>query len=177
MRLFVAFDVSEEAKEELRRLQSELEKTDAKLNPVKEVHLTLKFLGEVEEDKIEEIKNRLKEIKSGKFTAQLSNTGVFPSENFVRVVWIGLEPKDRINALQQKIEQSLGGLFPKDERFHPHVTLARVKFVKDKKGFIETIKKLRPEKISFEVDSFKLVKSTLTGEGPVYEDLLLVNLT
>ena len=61
--------------------------------------------------------------------------------------------------------------FKKDTRFHPHVTLARVKFVKDKQDFIKSLKEIKIEKKSFEITEFKLIKSTLTGEGPIYEDL------
>lgn len=174
MRLFIAFDISQEAKEELEKLQDDIKKSsenDAKLSLVKDFHLTLKFLGEVDGDKVEEIKDRLNHVKSGRFTAELDGMGVFPSEDHIRVAWMGIGPKEKITLLQQQIEESLKGMFPKDERFHPHLTLARVKFVKDKKAFIESIKRLKPEKISFEVNSFSLIKSTLTKEGPVYEVL------
>ncbi len=60
-------------------------------------------------------------------------------------------------------------LFPKDKRFHSHATLARVKFIENKEKFKENIKKIRLEKKEFGVDCFKLIKSVLTGEGPVYE--------
>jgi len=174
MRLFIAFDISEEAKKELEMLQSNIKKSsenNAKLSFVKEFHLTMKFLGDVNENKVEEIKERLQKVRFDKFTAVFDDAGIFPSESYIRVVWIGLSPEDKITLLQQKIEESLKGMFPKDNRFLPHLTLARVKFVKDKKAFIESIKKLKPEKISFEVNSFKLIQSTLTKEKPIYEVL------
>lgn len=171
MRLFIAFDISKEAETEVVRAQDDLKKADAKLSLVKEFHLTLKFLGEVDEKKLDELKERLKKVSFEPFYAHLGNTGVFPSEDYVRVVWIGIEPKDKISELQQKIEDCLEGMFEEDTRFHPHLTLARVKFVKDKKAFMEKLKSVRAEKRSFKVESFKLMKSTLTPEGPVYEVL------
>jgi len=171
MRLFIAFDISDEAKEELLKAQSELKKADAKLTLAKEFHLTLKFLGEVEDKKVDEIKDRLSKVRFEQFDAELDGTGVFPTEDYIRVVWVGLEPKDKITTLQQKIEEALLGMFLKDTRFHPHLTLARVKFVKDKKGFIEKLKKIKMEKKAFSLSIFKLIKSTLTPKGPVYEVL------
>ena len=76
-----------------------------------------------------------------------------------------------IYELQQKIDSRLADLFPKDDRFKPHITLARVKFIKDKVKFIRELKQIKIEKKEFSVSNFKLMKSTLTPEGPVYEDL------
>lgn len=168
MRLFIAFGISNEAEKELENAQQAIKRIDSNLGFVREFHLTLKFLGEVDDSKVGEIKERLSKINFEEFNAELDGLGVFPSENYVRVVWVGLEPKEKISALQQKIEGSLEGLFERDNRFHPHLTLARVKFIKDKKTLLESLKKIKPGKVSFEVSSFKLIKSMLTPGGPVY---------
>ncbi len=170
MRLFIAFDVSEEVKHYLIELQKQLPK-DSKLNLVKEFHQTLKFLGDVDEDKVDKIKASLTNVNFIKFTAKTDGIGVFPDEKMIRVVWVGLEPKDKIVALQQEIESALLEMFPKDNRFHPHLTLARVKSIKDKKDFIKKLNKLTIKEIKFPVSSFKLIKSTLTPEGSVYGDV------
>ncbi|MBD3313297.1 RNA 2',3'-cyclic phosphodiesterase [Candidatus Woesearchaeota archaeon] len=169
MRLFIGFDASQEAEHELLNAQKKIE--NAKINLVKDFHLTLKFLGEVDDDKSGEIEERLRKISFGSFKAELGGIGVFPSENHVKVIWIGLEPKDKIIGLQRKIEEALQGMFPKDMRFHPHITLARVKTVEDKEAFKENLKNIRIERIRFKVDKFKLIKSALTPDGPVYEVL------
>ena len=62
-------------------------------------------------------------------------------------------------------------MFPRDTRFHPHLTLARIKFVKDKQDFMDKLNKIPVKELEFSVKSFKLIKSTLTPEGPVYEDV------
>jgi len=170
MRLFIAFDVSEEVKNHLLELQKQLPK-DSKLNLAKEFHETLKFLGDVDDDKVDKIKAMLSNVSFTQFNAKTSGIGVFPDEKMIRVVWVGLEPKDNIVGLQQEIEKALLDMFPKDTRFHPHLTLARVKFVKDKKDFMEKLNRLTIKEIEFPVSSFKLIKSTLTPEGPVYEDV------
>lgn len=168
MRLFVAFGVSDEVKNYLTELQNELPE-DSKLNLVKNFHLTLKFLGDVEEDRMDKITALLSNINFTKFTVKTAGIGVFPDENLIRVVWVGLEPKDKIVALQQEIETALSGMFPKDERFHPHLTLARVKSVKDKKDFMQKLKNIAVKELEFTASAFKLIKSNLTPEGPVYE--------
>lgn len=168
MRLFIAFDVSEEVKNYLLGLQKCLPE-DSKLTLVNEFHETLKFLGDVDDDKVGTIKALLSNISFTQFNAMTKGIGVFPDEKMIRVVWVCLEPRDKIVALQQEIENALLDMFPKDTRFHPHLTLARVKFVKDKKDFMEKLKKIPGKEIEFSVSSFKLIKSTLTPEGPVYE--------
>lgn len=170
MRLFIAFDVSEEVKNYLTELQNNLPE-DSKLNLVKEFHMTLKFLGDVGEDKIDTIKALLSNISFAQFTAKIGGMGVFPDEKMIRVVWVGIEPKDAITGLQQEIEKALLDMFPKDARFHPHLTLARVKSVKDKKVFMEKLNKLTIKELEFPVNSFKLIKSDLTPKGPVYKDV------
>ena len=169
MRVFVAVNVSKEVVEELKKAQKDLK--DAKLKLVKDFHLTLKFLGEVSEPKVEEIKEALKQIKFKSFKAQLTGIGVFPNPNYVRVVWVGVSP-DNFISLQKQVDDVLEKLgFKKDRRFHPHLTLARVKFVKDKESFKRIIRDIKVEKKEFEVNEFKLIKSTLIKEGPIYEDL------
>ena len=172
MRLFIAIDF-EELKEFFIELQNNLPKEDAKLTLTKAYHLTLKFLGEVPETNIEKIKEQLKKIKFEDFEINLNNIGVFPNENYIRVVWVGIDPKEQVIELQKNIEDSLKEFnFKKDFSFHPHITLARVKFVKDKPNFIDSLKKIKIDKNKkLMVKNFKLIRSTLTPEGPVYEDL------
>jgi len=171
MRLFIAIELPAEIKEHLEQLQKRIDGHFAQLTLAKEIHLTLKFLGEVNEQKLAELKQKLDKIDFGEFAVSLGKIGIFPDEHYVKVVWVGVEPENSIVALQQKIEKSLAGLFEQDTRFTSHLTLARVKFVKDKKMFIENLKKLAAEKKEFLVSSFKLIKSTLTPKGPVYETI------
>ncbi len=168
MRLFIALEF--EPKEYFFGIQKQIS-GDGKLNFTKTFHLTLKFLGEVNENRVDEIKKLISEIKFNSFSAETSNIGFFPSENYIRVVWIGLEPKRDILELQQQVDKKLLSFFPKEKNFEPHITLARVKFLKDKKDFVEKIKEIKIEKKVFEIKNFKLIKSTLASEGPVYEDL------
>ncbi len=170
MRTFIAIDFKS-LEPYFKDIQKQIPTDLAKIKLTNTFHLTLKFLGEIPDSDIEKIKELLKEIKLKPFNVELSNIGVFPNENYIKVVWIGFEDNIDIINLQQKIENSLQSLFKKEKRFHPHITLGRVRFVKDKEKFVEALKETKIEKKNFEVTQFKLIKSTLTSEGPVYEDL------
>ncbi len=173
MRTFIAIEMPEEIKKILLDAQKQINTEKAKIRPAKAFHLTLKFLGEIEEKKIDEIKSALKAIRFKQFKTALTEIGVFPNESYIRVVWAGLDDSENnIINLQKEVDSKMENLgFKKDTRFHPHVTLARVKFVKDKQDFIKSLKEIKIEKKAFKVSEFKLIKSILTPEGPIYEDL------
>ncbi len=160
MRVFIAIEIPFE--EAFNKYQNKI-KDIGGFNFPKVFHLTLKFLGEVDEKKINEIKNKLKDIKFKSFKVRLGKLGVFPHEKHINVIWISLIPKDKILELQEKIEKICG----KDKReFEIHITLVRVKFVKNKEKLLESLKtKIEGE---FKIDTFKLIKSELTPKGAVY---------
>ena len=171
MRLFIAIDFNK-LKDYFVELQKHLPK-NAKLSLTKSFHITLKFLGEVQPDKVEEIINKLKTIKLESFTVFLDSIGVFPSESYIRVVWVGLKPEDKVLELQKQIDEALSKLFKQEKDFKSHITLARVKYLEDKKQFIEQLKKIKVENKKIEIKDFRLIKSTLTPKGPIYEDLMV----
>lgn len=173
MRLFIAIDF-DELKDYFFYLQSLLPQ-NAKLSLTKTFHLTLKFLGEVQPDKTEKIAEILKNIKFEAFSVFLDSIGIFPTENYIRVIWVGLKPEDKILELQGKIDESLKLLFKKEKEFKSHITLARVKYPEDKKAFVEQLKKIKVESKKIEIKDFRLVKSTLNPKGAVYEELGIFN--
>lgn len=169
MRLFIAIDIPEEAGEEIRRIQEKLGSDG--LKTVSSFHMTHKFLGEVSEERAGWLKEKLKAVRHRAFEARLSGIGVFPNEKYIRVVWVGLEPAGELTSLHKKIDEAIGKEYPDDYKFTPHVTLARVRLIQDKKGFVEMIKKIKVDGKKFRVNEFKLKKSTLTRAGAVYEDV------
>ncbi len=172
MRCFVAIDMPEDAKDELRRLQEQIKQSrDAKASFAKDFHITLKFLGELTPAKAEEVKKKLGSCRFKKISAALDGIGVFPDERRIRVVWVGVQPEDEILKLQKCVDESLQKDFSKEKGFKAHITLARIKHVKDKERFLQLLRNAAVTKIKFEINEFKLKRSTLTPEGPVYEDL------
>jgi len=173
MRLFIAIGIPEDVKEYLVSIQEKINNAANKIRHVNknQIHLTLKFLGEVQPNNLDEIKNNLTKITFKSFSVVLDNIGVFPSESYIRVVWVGLKPEEPVLELQKNIDENLKKLFKKEKDFKAHLTLARVKYIEDKNNFINKLKNIKIENKKFNVNNFKLIKSTLTPQGPVYEDL------
>ena len=176
-RCFIALELPEEAKKEIIQIQENLEKRNlfkGKLTERENLHLTLKFLGEIDEVKIEEIRKRLKEIKFESFKAYLGEAGIF-SPDFIKIVWIELLGKE-IFELQKQIDEKLSGLFEKERRFMSHITIARVKQVKDKRKLLDYLSSIKAKQIEFPVFELVLKKSVLTEKGPIYTDIERYNL-
>lgn len=174
MRCFICIDLPREVQSELARLQSELP-SDSKLILVKpkDIHLTIKFLGDIDENKAERIKDLLKKLNFQKFKAKINGSGFFPTPSFIRVIWAGLEPKAEFEKIHAIVDKLLSlEEFKPDKEWQNHATLARVKWIRDKNAFIEQIKQIKLKPIEFTVDNIKFKKSTLTPEGPIYEELL-----
>lgn len=171
MRLFIAIDLSDKCKKYLSTIILKLKKNYPDLLFVSEekLHLTLKFLGEVPDDKLQTIIKKLSSVKFKQISASITEFGVFPDENYFRVLWIGLQPEKPFYDLQKQVDNILQDLFEKDAHFQPHITIARIKFVKDKKSFIDFVKKIKLEPIKFDVTEFKLVKSVLQKGGSKYD--------
>ena len=171
MRCFIAVDLPQEVKNELANAQKQLSTAAAKVSLAHDFHLTLKFLGEITPAKVDAVKNCLSRVSFKRFTATVARVGVFPSENYVRVVWVGVEPEDSCIELQRLVNDSLRSEFKMEKGFKPHLTLARVKLVPDKQQFQRQLRQIKIRNIEFPVDSFKLKRSTLSSQGAIYEDL------
>lgn len=166
MRLFVAVPLPDELKEMIGRLGREITQDGIKLVEPDKMHITLKFLGEIPEEKVSGIKENLKSVKFRKFACNAKGTGVFPNEDYIRVVWVGCESQGGMEGLAEKVHGALKG---KKERFSSHITIARVKRKVDLKEFLA---KHREDGFGdFEVSEFLLMKSELKGEGPEYSTI------
>lgn len=169
VRCFIALDLPVEIKQEVARIQEELEQENlfsGKFIQVQNMHLTLKFLGEIDAEKVEKVVESLRSIKSRQFEANMPEIGVF-SEKIIRIIWLKLE--GNVIELQRKVDDALEGLFDKERRFMSHITIARVRNVKDKEKLLEHIGSCKLNDSSGVINSFSLMKSTLTPQGPVYE--------
>lgn len=172
MRVFISIDIPEEIKSEILKIQDKLPEFYGKKTEPENLHLTLKFLGEIDDKKVEEIKERLKEIKYNSFESEIDSIGVF-SPGFIKIIWLHLT---NCGDLQKKIDYSLKDLFKPEKRFMSHLTIARVKKVSNKKLFLEKLKKIRIPEWIFKVDSFYLMESKLSEKGPKYSVIEKYNL-
>lgn len=131
------------------------------------VHLTIKFLGDIDDKKIPEIIAALKGAAGGikPFTLTAGNLGGFPNPRSPRVLWMGVNDSLELQALQRNIETRLHAVgIAKDERpFRAHLTLLRIKEHENGRKAGEAVKKMKHEiSMDFHVDSFVLFRSTLS---------------
>jgi len=180
-RIFIAVDLIDQLKEPIIKMQRELIEAGVEMKPVEpeNLHITLRFIGEVSKDLVEEVKRRLGAIKYRQFTIHMRGVGAFPSIERPRVIWIGIEEGARDLAnLHEIIMKLTGDIGEKDERgFIPHLTIARVKYVRNANKYMEVIKRYENADFGTQViDTVKLKRSILTPRGPIYNDLLIIKL-
>jgi len=169
LRLFVGIEFPPELKLRLSLLEAPL--PGARWIDPGNLHLTLRFIGEITEDVAADVDEAMAELKARRFTLQLAGTGVFGG-NKPHTLWAGVERGPDLVALHDKIERALirVGLAPEPRRFAPHVTLARLRDPAfDKLGqFLAAHALFRADPLP--VDRFSLITSFPTKAGSVYED-------
>ena len=168
MRLFVAIDLPEFVKEQLALLCCGL--PGARWVAPEQIHLTLRFIGEVDGGLFLDIRDALTEIESEIFSLGLSGVGFFPPRGKPRVVWVGLQKNEPLLKLRNRVESLLVGLGlePEGRKFFPHVTLARLKNTPTIKiaRFLESHSSFYTS--SFSVENFHLYSSVLARKGAVH---------
>lgn len=124
-RLFVALDLPPELKAAARSLQSGLR--NARWLDDAGLHLTLAFIGEVDDSGVERVEDALAEVEADSVRIELHGLGCFPGRGAPRVLWTGAAPKAELAALAAAITRALrrAGVVPKRRRFNPHVSLVR----------------------------------------------------
>jgi len=183
IRAFIAIELPGQIKVALSQLQGSLRTSKNAsvkwVNP-EGIHLTLKFLGNVDEAEIPELTKALSEAVRGvaPFSLQLGDPGAFPGNQAPRVVWVGVEgDMEPLRTLHNNIDRVLTPLgFPPEKRaFSPHLTLGRVREEAspgEKRRLGENVTALKTEaKLPFEVESLSLMRSKLTREGALYSCL------
>ena len=185
MRCFIAIVLPEELKAKIAGIQDRLKTAGADVSWTRQegMHLTLKFLGEVEEKRTPEIERALDMAVDGitAFTLTVSGMGIFPDMRRPRVVWIGLkEEGDNLIRLHKGVDEELKktGFPSEDRRFTPHITLGRIR---SNRNIEKLLKLIDVEKGvdsgSFEVSDLHLIKSELKPSGAVYTELYSVMLS
>jgi 2'-5' RNA ligase len=168
IRLFVAIPLPETILTRLTMLQSGLQ--GARWIRPENIHLTLRFIGEMPNDLAGDIDAALAEISAPAFPLELDGIGSFGRGKHPHALWAGLAKSDPLMHLQAKIESSLvrTGLKPEERKFSPHITIARLKEMRRNRveAWLADHGGFRTE--SFQVDRFALFSSFLKSEGAVY---------
>ena len=188
IRTFIAIHLSQDARrrltETIRWMVSEVPSGVRWVDP-EGIHLTLKFLGDIEPALVEDVLRAMEQAASGTlpFQVHLNGLGVFPNLRRPRVLWAGVGgDMDALGALQEKVEAAMEGLaFPRERRaFNPHLTLGRVR---------DTISAMARQRVGgmvsqgsldgadpWPVNAVHLMRSNLTPDGAVYTSLGSVSL-
>ncbi|MBI4834153.1 MAG: RNA 2',3'-cyclic phosphodiesterase [Planctomycetes bacterium] len=178
MRLFIAIPVEEALKEKLITIQNEISQTQAhvKLVEPENIHLTVRFLGEVSSEQSAVVSSIIKKVASGykRFEMDLKGIGAFPSINNPRILWVGCHEaagENKLVRIYQDIEKSLleNKFAPNDKPFSAHITLGRVKSPNNN----EMLTRLLSKRAEFSagkqfVKEIILFQSQLNTDGPGY---------
>jgi 2'-5' RNA ligase len=172
MRLFIAIELPQEIKKILWRLRSDI--PGARWVAQEQLHLTLSFLGELEEAEIQRLTGVLSGIRAQGFELRFGGTGCFPNTRQPRVLWVGLEPEPLLNRLAALVRKAvLSCDIPQEERpFSAHITLARLKLPASHEvaAFLDQHQKHKLPTVR--VGEFILFQSRLTPQGAIHAALM-----
>jgi 2'-5' RNA ligase len=171
LRLFIAVDLPAELRPAIAHLCQGI--GGARWTRPEQLHITLRFLGDTPEDRLGDIRTRLRAVRVPRFELALRGTGVFPpagARKPARVLWLGFDPPEPLRALKDAVDGVLGTDLETAKRgFSPHLTLARFptrprhdldRFLAEHAGF---------DGGRFVVSDFHLYRSTLRPEGALHE--------
>ncbi|MEW6026851.1 MAG: RNA 2',3'-cyclic phosphodiesterase [Planctomycetota bacterium] len=178
MRLFIAITLDKAIRKKLADVQSALQKLqpDVKLVEPDNIHLTLRFLGEVEDEKLPELTKAVSVVENfPAFELELKGIGAFPVERHPKVVWVrAVDSSNTLEKLYNALEKELLNIDfqPDDHKFSAHITLGRNKLPKYSDGFQALLNEYAIESFGVQkVKKVSLLKSTLTPEGPIYTNI------
>ncbi|MEM1684249.1 MAG: RNA 2',3'-cyclic phosphodiesterase [Nanopusillaceae archaeon] len=169
MRVFIAIDLPEEIKNKIVSYYREIRGVNGKFVEKENLHITLKFIGELQPNIVEKISEELKNIKFSKFKIEIEGFGNFNN----RVLWFGIKKGiNEIITLKREIDKALKKFGFYEEDFHPHITIFRIKQILSKSDYEHILEKFSSINIGeFVVEEFSLKQSILRREGPLYIDV------
>ncbi len=178
IRSFIAFDLDNDAVlRKITDVQNLLIKTGANLKLVKpeNVHITMRFLGNITPPMVDKIFEEMKKVQFIPFDVKIQGIGVFPHLRYPRVVWVGItEGADQMRSIFSQLEPRLRelGFAPDSKGFSPHLTIARVKSGRNKAELVKCISENANSEFGvIRAECLRLKRSNLTPKGPVYSTL------
>ena len=186
MRLFISVDLPPALADPLEAVQTEFNDANGlRFTDPSQAHFTLKFLGDTDPDRVDEIEAAIQTAVDNAavdpFDCTIEGLGVFPSLEYISVVWAGVrdgEGAAELTRLRDALETELTalGFEAESHDFTPHVTLARMDDARGKSLVQEVVRETELTVGSFQVDSVRLTESQLTDEGPEYRTVTAVDL-
>ncbi|MCF7877073.1 MAG: RNA 2',3'-cyclic phosphodiesterase [Candidatus Omnitrophica bacterium] len=180
MRAFIGLDLTNQTKAKIKEVTDNLEGLPVKAKWVnnKNLHITLKFLGNINQEQLDIIKKIIADIscQHNSFELHLKNFGFFPNSRKPRIFFVSFYPEKRLESLVESLRKKLNQAgFKEDKKFRPHITLARIKSLKNINQLTEKINQLKAES-KFKINKISLFESTLTQKGPIYQEIFKTNL-
>ncbi|MBU0477383.1 RNA 2',3'-cyclic phosphodiesterase [bacterium] len=185
VRSFIAINIPAKIRNKLEKIQDDLKKSNAALQLVKpeNIHITLKFLGNVPVESINDIQDAINEsISRFKiFSVSFEKTGAFPNPQYPRVIWVGIEKgREELSLINTKIENSLSrfSLHQENRKFQPHLTIARVRSGKNRERIVNALEELKNIRVGeMLAEEICLMESMLKPQGAQYKTLKFFYLT
>ncbi|MBS7614685.1 RNA 2',3'-cyclic phosphodiesterase [Candidatus Bathyarchaeota archaeon] len=178
IRSFIAVDIDDATVlENLSKIQERLLRTGADLKLVKpeNIHITLKFLGDITMTMVDQIYNEMDQVYFGPFEIKIKGIGAFPNLRRISIVWAGIhQGNNELRAIFNQLESRLQTLgFKQDYKgFSPHLTIARVRTGKNKELLVRELNCLADYEFgTVAAKCLRLKKSVLTPQGPIYSVL------
>ncbi|MGK7368970.1 MAG: RNA 2',3'-cyclic phosphodiesterase [Candidatus Halalkalibacterium sp. M3_1C_030] len=168
MRLFTAITIPEEVKDKLQALKKPIK--GLKWQDKTQMHLTLRFIGEIDERSAQNVNRELEKVSISSFSIELARLGSFPQRGTPKVLWIGVKDNSSLNDLHARIELACrnAGLEPDERSFKPHITIARNKGADGEKVKSYLENHSTPDFEPIKVTDFYLFRSELTPQGAVH---------
>lgn len=173
-RLFISIELEEQIKEEIKLVQSLFSSNILKATPTRKehMHLTLKFLGDVKNDNINDIIDAMHDATESivPFDMDISGVSAFPTSRNPRILWVGAH-NEQLAILAANLDKTLRsrGISGDDKPFHPHITFMRVKEIYRVDDVNDIIQKEKGRRVGLQhVSQIHLRKSILTPSGPIY---------
>jgi 2'-5' RNA ligase len=177
VRAFLSIDIDNKSLlSRIQKVQQRLDLTAAKIKIVKrdDIHFTLRFFGDTSFSRLNEIQTCLDKIEIHPFEVEIGGIGSFPNRRRPRVIWVGIGHNEaEVLNLKNKVDSALAEIgYQVERKYTPHATIARVRFVKDSLRLAENLESLANESLGrMNISTIRMIKSTLTPTGPVYETL------
>ena len=183
MRTFIAIPLSDQSRTMLETMQLQLRsaKPDVTWTAVSSIHITLKFLGEINPAALPGLIEALESAtaSAASFAVKLQGLGTFPNIHNPRIVWCGVrDHSGNLGRLQQMVEMACTqhGFTPEEKPFHPHLTLGRVRGKRNLQPLLDCIKIGMDLECDSPIDHYNVYKSTLTADGAIHGVLKRIDL-
>ena len=173
MRTFIAVPLPSECRDTIEKIQRPMRPlgADVRWTAITSIHLTLKFLGEIESTLVPDLTSALRAIAAAPFALRIRGLGAFPNLHNPRVIWCGIEGEvEKLASLQAQAEDACWNLgFEREKRvFHPHLTLGRVNGKRNLQPLLDYIKIGTELESAFVAHCINIYKSVLTPRGAIY---------